>query len=171
MLGDPTARRKAMKLKSPVTRDSFYTWDLNHRSFCRQFQDWIEFLPDGTKETWKSYEEDRTRGITIVKRNADSTVDVPDEDITSRVRSALTEFLTCLGTYCPEYFMHTVVQESTLYSWVLYRIRETFNPNTKGVAFLTDTGSNMKLEVGGPDGITFQQSYQARKEFYCSTLF
>ena len=80
MLGDPTARRKAMKLKSPVTRDSFYTWDLNHRSFCRQFQDWIQFLPDGTKETWKSYEEDRTRGITINKRNEDNTADIYDED-------------------------------------------------------------------------------------------
>ena len=64
--------------------------------------------------------------------------------------------------------MHTVVQESTSYSWVLDRIRETFNLNTKGVAFLT--GSKMKLEIGGPDGITFQQSYQARKEFYCSNL-
>ena len=158
-----------MKLKSPVTRDSFYTWDLNHRSFCRQFQDWIQFLPDGTGETWKSYDEDRTRGITITKRNEENTADVPDDDKNNKVRSALTEFLTCLGTYCPEHFMHTVVQESTSYSWILDRIRETFNLNTKGVAFLT--GSKMKLEIGGPDGITFQQSYQARKEFYCSTLF
>ena len=176
-MGDPTSRRKAYKLKSPVTRDSFLTWDLNHQSFCRQDPEWKRFLPGQTRATWTPFDEDETRGIHIVKRERVDEVwrdcvdqegnPVPDLEATDRVRSALQEFLVCLGTYAPENFMHTVTQESSSYSWVLDKIKATFNLNTKGLGFLA--GGEMKIDFS-EEGQTYQQGFQAIKEFYCSSL-
>ena len=47
------------------------------------------------------------------------------------------------------------------------KIKTTFQLETKGIHFLS--GDSLKL-VFGPDGTTYQQGYQAIKEFYCSTL-
>ena len=130
-MADPYSRRVTKKLKSPVTRDSFVTWDMNHRSFCRQFKEWLPFLPGGTRTTWTSSADDPTRGITVMKLEDGNQV--IDEDKTNETRSALEEFLRCLGTYSPEHYMGTIMQEATSYQWVLDRIQESFNLNTKGV--------------------------------------
>ena len=167
-MGDPTSRRKAYRLKGTVTRDTFLTWDMNHRSYCRQFPDWLAFLPTGTRPTWKSFTEDPTRGISITKVGpAPDRLVTEDETETNKVRNALEEFLVTLGTYCPENFMFTVVQESTSYEWVLKRIQETYNLNTKGVRFLAGCG----LKSGDSDEPqTHQQRYQAVREWSCSSL-
>ena len=175
MSADPTARRKAYKLKTPVTRDSFLTWDLNHKSFCRQNVEWQKFLPGGTNSTWKRYDEDDTHGITIYEtqmrvingRQERVPTQHTDETATNKARAALQEFLVVLGTYAPENFMHTIVNESTSYNWVLEKIKTTFNLNTRGLGFLS--AGDIKFDIGD-DGQTYQQVYQAIKEFYCSSL-
>ena len=91
---------------------------------------------------------------------------VIDEDKTNEARSALEEFLRCLGTYSPEHYMGTVMQEATSYQWVLDRIQESFNLNTKGVQFLS--GCPVKADSG--DGQTHQQLFQAVKEHFSSSL-
>ena len=98
-MGDPTSRRKCFKLKSPVTRDSFLQWSLNHQSFCRQDPTWTEFLPGGTDDKWSSYDEDETRGIYIWEREADGRSNkmdtfgqpILDKKRTNKIRTALTE--------------------------------------------------------------------------------
>ena len=174
-MGDPTSRRKAYKLKSPVTRDSFLTWDLNHRSFCRQNTDWLQFLPGGTNAAWKRFDEDETQGINVFKTEIQdqggqqvrvTTADL-DADATNKARGSLQEFLVVLGTYAPENFLHTIVQESISYNWVLEKIKTTFSLNTKGLGFLA--ANDLKFDIG-EDGQTYQQVYQAIKEFYCSSL-
>ena len=66
----------------------------------------------------------------------DVVTNILDEEATNKNRTALEEFLVCLGTYCPDNFMHTVVRESTSYAWVMDKIKTTFNLNTKGLGFL-----------------------------------
>ena len=44
-MAETTARRKAVKLKVPVTRDSFYSWTLNHQAYCCQEPSWRQFCP------------------------------------------------------------------------------------------------------------------------------
>ena len=156
-MGDPTARRKTYKLKEPVTRDSFNTWDLNHRAFCRQDKDWQQFLPSGTRENWAAY-EDATRGITITK--VDNGNNVLDKEQTNKVRSALEDFLVTLGPYALEHFLYTVINEATSYKWVLNRIKTTFRLNTRGVSFLGLDNMNLTFVE---DGITYQQGFQAIK--------
>ena len=93
--------------------------------------------------------------------------EVADDIETNKCRNALEEFLVCLGTYSPEHFMYTVIQESTSYEWVLKRIQETFNLNTKGVRFL----AGCQLKTGdGEEAQTHQQKYQAVREWCCSSL-
>ena len=149
-MGDPTSRRKAYRLKGSVTRDAFLTWDMNHRSFCRQFQEWQAFLPTGTRPSWTSFNEDQTRGINImqagVHAETGAAIEVPNENETNKIRTALEDFLVCLGTYCPENFMFTVIKEATSYDWVLRRIQETFNLDNRGVSFLA--GCKVKTEAG-----------------------
>ena len=76
-----------------------------HMSFCRQFPEWQAFLPGGTRANWKSYNEDQSRGIIVIKAGRDANAQEPDETETNKVRTALEDFLTCLGTYCQENFM------------------------------------------------------------------
>ena len=116
--------------------------------------------------TWKAFDEDDTRGITVMKTNNDGE-DVLDDDATDTTRSNLSEFLSTLGGFCPENFTHTVVFESTSYNWVMDKIKITFKLDTKGIGFLT--GGNIKIDFG-EDGQTFQQGFQAIKEFYCNCL-
>ena len=166
-MGDPTSRRRAYKLKDPITRDTFQTWDLNHRSFCRQDPEWRKFLPGQTRKTWVAYDVDDTRGINVYHPAVGANPPVLDEDETDKVRASLEDFLVTLGTYAPEHFMWTVVHESTSYEWVMDKIRLTFKLDTRGINFLS--GPDLKLDFG-TDGITHQQGFQAIKEFYCSTL-
>ena len=158
--------RIAKKLEKPVTRDSFLTWNLNYQSYCRQNPAFRKFLPGGTLTTWKAYDEDETRGINVMKVNT-AGADVLDDEATDATRSALSEFLSSLGGFCPENFTHTVVFESTSYNWVMDRIKITFKLETKGIGFLT--GGNIKIDFG-EDGQTHQQGFQAVKEFYCNFL-
>ena len=110
MSGDPTSRRKAYRLKGSVTRDAFLTWDMNHRSFCRQFPEWLAFLPTGTRPTWTSFTEDPTRGIHVTKIGpGPDRLEVADDIETNKCRNALEEFLVCLGTYiyfCDNIHLH-----------------------------------------------------------------
>ena len=59
-----------------------------------------------------------------------------DPDATQAEVDLFKDFLTTLGTYCPDHFSDTVYMESTSYSWVLDRIKETFSLTTKGLGFL-----------------------------------
>ena len=162
---DPTARRRTIKLAGPVTRDKFITWDMNHRSFSRQFKEWRPFLPGtGTRQTWKSFTEDPTYGITIMK--ADPTQGI-DENATNDMRSALQEFLDCLAAFCPEHYYTMVQTESTSYNWVMERIQEDYNLDSRGVRFLA--GCDVKFS-SSDDNLTYQQKFQANKEFYMSSL-
>ena len=92
---------------------------------------------------------------------------VMDEDATDKMRSALEGFLVCLGTYCPDNFMHTVVQECTSYNWVMNKLKSTFKLETKGLGFLA--GGDIKIDFT-EEGQTYQQGFQAIKEFYCDSL-
>ena len=104
MSADPTSRKRAQKLKSPVTRDSFLVWDLNHRSFCRQNPEWQQFLPGGINSTWKPFDEDETQGISVFKTEMQGdpqvlvTLGELNTEATNKARSALQEFLAILGT-------------------------------------------------------------------------
>ena len=128
-MGDPTSRRKTYKLKDPITRDSFNTWDLNHRAFCRQDAEWTKFLPGGTRDRWTAFSVDKTRGLTLTKRQGGE--DVLDEAATNKIRASLEDFLVILGTFL-------------------------------GL-------DDMNLTFGA-DGVTYQQGFQAIREFYCSSL-
>ena len=167
---DPAARRKPYKLKTPITRDSFLIWTLNQKSYCRQFPDWIPFLPGGTRSNWTCFDDDPTRGLTIIKKvkNLLGIIeDQVDEDATNKLRNGLEELLECIGTYCPENFLYTVVNESTSFEWILTRIKETFKLDTKGIAFLS--AGDIQVNIG-QDGQTYQQLFQAVRERYCSSL-
>ena len=63
--------------------------------------------------------------------------------------------------------MYTVVNKSTSYNWVMNKIKSTFKLDTKGLGFLA--GGDIKIDFG-EDGQTYQQGFQAIKEFYCSSL-
>ena len=93
---------------------------------------------------------------------------VLDKTETDNARSALTEFLVCLGTYCPENYMHTVLQESTSFQWVIDSIKTTYRLETRGLGFLG--AGTLKIEFDEESGQSYQQGYQAIKESYCSSL-
>ena len=92
--------------------------------------------------------------------------DEVDEDLTNKNRASLRNFLTCLAVNCPSGFMETVMRESTSYTWVVDKIKETFRLNTRGENFLE--GSNIRFEFG-PD-FTYQQAWMKIKDFYTSSL-
>ena len=125
--------------------------------------------------TWTAFDEDETRGIAVMKKNPhDGTFlldghgeRIPDDVTTDRLRASLSDFLVCLGTYGPEHFMHTVVEEATSYNWVIDKIKATFKLDTKGMGFLA--GSDLKMDYG-EEGQTFAQGLQATREFYCNSL-
>ena len=94
-----------------------------------------------------------------MKAGRDENTQETDEIETNKEGTALEDFLTCLGTYCPENFMFTVIKEATSYEWVLRRIHETFQLDNRGVNFLA-----------GEEAQTFQQRFQAFHEFYSSSL-
>ena len=96
-------RRKPVKLKEPVTRDTLNSWDLNNRAYFRQ-HGMGKFLPSGTYTVWPPTEEDETHGIAEV-RGEDGDV---DEEATNAARGKFEDFLTTLGTYCPDHFTDTV---------------------------------------------------------------
>ena len=98
--------------------------------------------------TWKAFDEDDTRGITVMKTNNDGE-DVLDDDATDTTRSNLSEFLSTLGGFCPENFTHTVVFESTSYNWVMDKIKITFKLDTKGIGFLTG-GNRLSSRASRP---------------------
>ena len=93
---------------------------------------------------------------------------VLDKTETDNARSALTEFLVCLGTYCPENYMHTVLQESTSFQWVIDSIKTTYRFETRGLGFLV--AGTLKIEFDEESGQSYQQGYQAIEESYCSSL-
>ena len=102
-----------------------------------------------------------------MKAGRDANTQEPDETETNKVRTALEDFLTCLGTYCPENFMFTVIKEATSYEWVLRRIHETFQLDNRGVNFLA--GFKVKTE-SSEEPQAYQQRFQAFHEFYSSSL-
>ena len=134
-MAETSNRRKALKLKTPVTRDSFYTWNLNHQAFSAQEPQWRQFLPGGLRSTWLAKCEDDTRGITVYRRQLvtnDIIRDaqgqpVVDETATNNLRSALQNFLISLGNVCPDNYMHTVEKEATSYDWVWTRSGKTIS--------------------------------------------
>ena len=84
------------------------------------------------------------------------------------MRSALQEFLDCLAAFCPEHYYTMVQTESTSYNWVMERIQEVYNLDSRGARFLA------RCEVkfsSSDDNLTYQQKFQAIKEFYMSSLF
>ena len=93
-----------------------------------------------------------------------------DQEATQKEVDLFEDFLTILGTYCPDHFSDTVYTESTSYNWVLDRIKEIFSLKTKGLGFLQ--GSAMKFKYSPDsqtDTFTYQQGYMAIKEFYISS--
>ena len=162
---DPTARRRALLLKKPITRDSFTKWDMNNRSFYRQFQEYIQFLPDGTRPTWTAYSVDRTRGITIMKMEGANQV--LDEEKTNKTRAALEDFLLSAGSNCPEHYLSMVRLDSTSYTWILDKLEEAYQLDTKGIRFLA--GCHVKSSTS-EDDLTYQQMFQAVHEHYSSSL-
>ena len=159
-MAESSARLKPTKLKNPVTRDSFYTWTLNHKAFCRQDADWLQFLPGSLGfSTWIPFNEDDTRGVVIYRRDGQDRIQtdgqgarIPDEQATNKARAALESFLVCLGTYCPDNFMHTVVQESSSFNWVLEKIKKTFKLETKGLGVLAVVRQTRRPWPGSPGG-------------------
>ena len=101
--------------------------------------------------TWLPKNEDVTWGIQVYKKaaNCQELLDMKghwiiNKEATSTTRLALESFLVCLGTYCPDNFMHTVVQESTSYNWVMVKMKMIFKLETKGLGFLT--GEDIKID-------------------------
>ena len=158
-------RRKPIKLQEPVTRDSLNTWDLNNRAYFRQ-NGQRAFLPGGTSAAWTATEDDETHGIAAIVVDGNQ-----DNDATDAARAKFEDFLTTLGTYCPDHFTDTVWRESTSYTWVLEKIKETFSLQTKGVGFLA--GAELKFEYApdsATESFTYQQGFMAIKDFYSSSL-
>ena len=149
---------KPYKLKptdGPMSRDDLSTWDYNLQSFCRQVENWSQFLLSGMKQKWTATDEDPTNGL-----EADT------EEATKKLRSTFKDFLTCVATSCPTGFMETVMRESTSYTWVLQKIKETFGLNTKGKDFLQ--ADNIKFTFN--QNFTYQQGYMQIRDFYMSSL-
>ena len=149
---------KPYKLKptdGPMSRDDVSTWDYNLQSFCRQVENWSQFLLSGTRQNWTATDEDPTNGL-----EADT------EEATKKLRSTFKDFLTCVATSCPTGFMATIMRESTSYTWVLQTIKETFGLNTKGKDFLQ--ADNIKFTFN--QNFTYQQGYMQIRDFYISSL-
>ena len=109
--------RTIKKLSTPVTRDSFTTWDMNNRSFYRQFPEFRAFLPGGTMPKWTSFSVDPTSGINIMKpEGANQVLDVVKTD---KARSDLEEFLLHMGSSCPEHYISMVRLDCDSYEWML----------------------------------------------------
>ena len=124
--------------------------------------------------TWLPKNEDVTRGIKVYRKDANGREQmdmhgqrIVDNDATNTTRLALESFLVCLGTYCPDNFMHTVVQESTSYNWVIDKIKTIFKLETKGLGFLA--GADIKMDFS-EEGQTHAQGLQALREFYSDSL-
>ena len=145
------ARRKPVKLKEPITRDALRVWDLQNRAYFRQNK-MGKFLPSGTFSQWEATVNNERHGIQdVMRRNRAGELIEPQEvdPVATQAEIDLFEdFLTILGTYCPDHFSDTVYMESTSYNWVLDRIKETFSLKTKGLGFLQ--GSAMKFKYS-PD--------------------
>ena len=117
-------RRKPTKLVEPVTRDSLAAWDLNMRAYFRQNNQgrFLPNAPNGIVE-WPATQDDPQHGLPPVMQAAPNAADV-DDAATQAQFDKFEDFLTTLGTYCPDYFLDTVWRESTSYLWVIAKIRD-----------------------------------------------
>ena len=133
------ARRKPVKLKEPITRDALRVWDLQNHAYFRQNK-MRKFLPSGTFSQWEATGNNQRYGIQDVMRQNRARELVPqevDQVATQAEVDLFKDFLTILGTYCPDHFSDTVYMESTSYNWVLNRIEETFSLKKQRNWFLT----------------------------------
>ena len=138
---------KPYKLKpsgDSLSWDDLSTWREVILSHLRQNENWKDFLPGGTKSTWKA-EEDNW----IVE-----------------VKTALADFITCVASYSPGGFGETIKRESTSFNWVIELIKETYNLKTRGEHFLGL--ENLKFTFDG--GFTYRQAYMEVKDFVCAGL-
>ena len=142
---------KPYKLKpsgDSLTRDDLSTWREVILSHMRQNEKWKDFLPGGTKSTWKA--ED----------------DTEEDNWTLEVKAALADFITCVATYSPAGFGETIKRESTSFNWVIDLIKETYGLKTRGEHFLGL--EDLKFTFDG--GFTYQQAYMEVKDFVCAGL-
>ena len=135
-------RRKPVKLKEPITRDALRVWDLQNRAYFRQ-NNMGKFLPGGTAfavdngdgtfgpNDWTATVINERHGVRNVMRRDNHGVLIEPQEVdqraTQKEMDLFEDFLTILGTYCPDHFSDTVYMESTSYNWVLDRIKETFS--------------------------------------------
>ena len=134
-----------------------------------------KFLPSGTFSQWEAIGNNQRHGIQdVMRRNRAGELVVPqevDQVATQSKVDLFKDFLTILGTYCPDHFFDTVYMESTSYNWVLDCIKETFSLKTKGLSFLQGSALKFKYSPDSPtDTFTYQQGYIAIKEFYTSSF-
>ena len=148
-----------------MSRDDVVSWDYNHQAYCRQIPDWLQWLPGGTRDGWSASDEDETNGLPELMKPAPNQADF-DEDATNKLRASLQNFLTCLAVNCPPGFMETVMRESSSYKWVINKIKDTYNLNTRGENFLE--GTNLSFEFN--KDFTYQQCWMQTKDLYTSAM-
>ena len=92
---------------------------------------------------------------------------VLDEEKTNKTRAALEDFLLSAGSNCPEHYLSMVRLDSTSYTWILDKLEEAYQLDTKGIRFLA--GCHVKSSTS-EDDLTYQQMFQAVHEHYSSSL-
>ena len=100
------------------------------------------FLPDRATDSdeqsddypakkWKPRSETKTFGITFTKTE-EGRGQVEDVDKSVKWRNLLQDFLTTIGTYAPDNFINTILEESTSYEWIIEKISEVFQLSNRG---------------------------------------
>ena len=81
-------------------------WDLQNRVYFRQFG-MVPFLLGRPLQQWHPTEEDETHGLPDVMQ-AGVTPPAVDRTATQAQKDLFEDFITILGTYCPDQFTDTV---------------------------------------------------------------
>ena len=92
--------------------------------------------------------------------------DVEDIDATETLKNNFMDFLTFVATHCPSGFINIIMRESSSFDWIIKRLHETYDLETRGENFLK--GNDIKFEFSNT--FTYQQAYITMKDFYTNSL-
>lgn len=122
-----------------VNRDMLDSWYGTIKSYCKQSEEYIKYLPGGANAVWTAECRDLTRGLLVapqIPEGADA--DERTRLITAataaseKLRRDLATMLTTVASFCPDGMFRTVVTESTSLDWILTRVMQACNVQTSG---------------------------------------
>ena len=106
---------KLDKIQKPIDEAKYFQWKETVLDCASQKPDWIEFaIPTAT---WKSRNEDPTRGINDASR-----------------RGHLSSYINYIATFAPNSLVHDIINESTGNEYIDSRIRSMYQLKSSGAS-------------------------------------